>query len=104
MTSPNIAKQLARLTRMSTGEHRVISCYLKLEPRDRSRGKYLIKLKNRVRLIQEAVEALDIPRATREQVKGDLERIVRQHFGDRSDPVPVSMNELLLRTRRGARW
>ena len=35
--------------------YRVVSCYLKLEPRDRNRGKYLIKFKNRVK---EAVQAL----------------------------------------------
>jgi rhodanese-related sulfurtransferase len=40
-------------------------------------------------------------RSTAEARLGDLERIVRQHFGDRSDPVPVSMDELLLRARHG---
>jgi rhodanese-related sulfurtransferase/DNA-binding transcriptional ArsR family regulator len=40
-------------------------------------------------------------RSTAEARLGDLERIVRQHFGDRSDPVPVSMDELLLRAREG---
>lgn len=31
----------------------------------------------------------------------ELERLVREHFGDRSDPEPVPMNELLRRARRG---
>jgi len=37
------------LAEIGPTEHWVVSCYLKLEPRDRSRGKYLIKLKNRVK-------------------------------------------------------
>jgi len=37
------------LTSVGVTDHWVISCYLKLEPRDRTRGKYLIKLKNRVK-------------------------------------------------------
>ncbi len=76
MTAPDIAKQLTRFTRMSAGNHRVVTCYLKLEPRDRSRGKYLIKLKNRIRIVEEALEELDIPRSTKEQVRGDLARIL----------------------------
>ena len=46
---PAVAERLARLTGVDPAPHRVVTCYLKLEPRDRSRGKYLIKLKNRVR-------------------------------------------------------
>ncbi|MEN9404579.1 MAG: hypothetical protein RL091_3282, partial [Verrucomicrobiota bacterium] len=44
-----IAAQLARLNDVRPGKHRVVSCYLKVEPRDRARGKYLIKVKNRIR-------------------------------------------------------
>ena len=45
----SIAAQLARLNQFRPGSHRVVTCYLKVEPRDRARGKYLIKVKNRVR-------------------------------------------------------
>lgn len=76
MKSPDIGKQLTRLTRMRAGNHRVVTCYLKLEPRDRSRGKYLIKLKNRIRVVEEALDQLDIPKATREAVQSDLARIL----------------------------
>jgi rhodanese-related sulfurtransferase/DNA-binding transcriptional ArsR family regulator len=31
----------------------------------------------------------------------ELERLVRNHFGERSDPEPVQMNELLARARKG---
>jgi peptide chain release factor subunit 1 len=67
---------LRRLTTISTKEHRVVTCYLKLEPRDRSRGKYQIKLKNRVRQIQDGLDELQISRGVREEVRGDLDRIL----------------------------
>jgi hypothetical protein len=53
----------------------VVTCYQKLEPRDRSRGKYLIKLKNRVREVVQAMPRLGLDRATQEEVTRDLERI-----------------------------
>jgi rhodanese-related sulfurtransferase len=40
-------------------------------------------------------------RHTAETRLAELERLVRRHFGDRSDPHPVAMDELLLRARRG---
>jgi peptide chain release factor subunit 1 len=39
----------ARLAAIQPGNHWVVSCYLKLEPRDRTRGKYLIKMKTRAK-------------------------------------------------------
>ncbi len=74
-SSGDIAKQLTRLTRVRPGKHRIVSCYLKLEPRDRSRGKYLIKLKNRVRAAEQSLEGLGLDRAQRETVVRDLHRI-----------------------------
>src|SRR5262249_47001525 len=56
--------------------HPVVSCYLKLEPRDRSRGKYLIKLKNRVKLVQAALPQLVRDRVAQEVVERDLDRVV----------------------------
>jgi len=52
-----VAAQLDRLMQVRPGDHRVVSCYLKLEPRDRARAKYLIKLKNRVRDVISRLEA-----------------------------------------------
>jgi peptide subunit release factor 1 (eRF1) len=71
-----VAGQLERLTRVRPGEHRVVSCYLKLEPRDRTRGKYLIKLKNRVRAVSEGLERLGLARSVREAAERDLARVV----------------------------
>ncbi|MEW6750356.1 MAG: metalloregulator ArsR/SmtB family transcription factor [Candidatus Latescibacterota bacterium] len=40
-------------------------------------------------------------RVVAERRLADLERLVRKHFGDRSDPEPVSMEELLQRAESG---
>ncbi|HSE53251.1 MAG TPA: hypothetical protein VLB00_13770, partial [Gemmatimonadales bacterium] len=53
----DVRRQLQRLVRLPAGKHWIVSCYLKLEPRDRARGKYLIKLKNRIRDVIEALPA-----------------------------------------------
>jgi peptide chain release factor subunit 1 len=63
------------LTDLGTSEHWVVSCYLKLEPRDRSRGKYLIKLKNRVKGQLKWLEQRSVTRQERETVERDLERV-----------------------------
>jgi len=53
----------------------VVSCHLKLEPRDRSRGKYLIKVKNRVKSAIQALPRLGLDRGTVDEVTRDLERV-----------------------------
>jgi peptide subunit release factor 1 (eRF1) len=70
-----LAGVLERLTQVQPGKHRVVTCYLKLEPRDRSRGKYLIKVKNRVRSAVQALPRLGLERAIIEEVTRDLDRI-----------------------------
>jgi peptide subunit release factor 1 (eRF1) len=67
--------RLQRLGAVHAGKHRVVTCYQKLEPRDRSRGKYLIKLKNRVREVVQALPRLGLERATQDEVERDLDRI-----------------------------
>jgi len=83
-----VAAQLARLTRVHPGEHRVISCYIKLEPRDRARGKYLIKLKNRVRAVMDGLGRLGLDRAVREAAERDLGRVV-DHLRNPADLPPT---------------
>ncbi len=70
-----VRRQLQRLLRLPAGKHWIISCYLKVEPRDRSRGKYLIKLKNRIKEVVEALPAEGLSRAETEQVVADLDRL-----------------------------
>lgn len=78
MQNPDITRLLAKLTKLRTDQHRIVTCYLKVEPRDRARGKYIIKLKNRVREVEQALDGLDLTRGVREQVSADLKRIVDQ--------------------------
>ena len=66
---------LERLTRIRPDPYRVVSCYLKLEPRDRSRGKYLIKLKNRIKAAVNGLPRLGLDREISEPVLRDLNRI-----------------------------
>ncbi len=84
----DIRKQLQRLVRLPVGTHWIVSCYLKLEPRDRSRGKYLIKLKNRIREVVEALPAEGLTRAETEQVVGDLQKL--QSMLQRPDALPAA--------------
>ena len=67
-------KQLDRLARERTGAP-VVSLYLKLEPRDRERGKFLIKLKNRIKAAERAVEKMEFDRVERDAIAADLARI-----------------------------
>src|SRR5512143_1803936 len=78
MPNDDLKKLLARLTKLRTDDHRIVTCYLKVEPRDRARGKYLIKLKNRVRQVEQGLEAIGLPRVIREEVSADLARIQQQ--------------------------
>src|SRR5262249_31026786 len=66
-----------RLSQIRPGPHLVVTCYLKLEPRDRTRGKYLIKMKNRVRDALSALESQHPDHQQRETVRRDLERVQR---------------------------
>ncbi len=77
MSRTAINEQVSRLTRIRGGKQPIVSCYLKLEPRDRARGKYLIKLKNRIRSVQENLPALGFTRREQEVVTEDLGLVYR---------------------------
>ena len=80
-TDDTIRAAIDRLSRVTPGASPVVSCYLKLEPRDKTRGKYLIKMKNRVKQAAADVARVPLDRAAREAVAADLER-VRRYFED----------------------
>src|SRR3989442_12266519 len=63
-----------RLAAIDPGPYWVVTCYLKLEPRDRTRGKYLIKMKNRVKEAAAALSRQSIGHADREAIAADLQR------------------------------
>ncbi len=62
--------------RMKPGAHPVVSCYLKIEPRDRARNKYLTKVRNRVKELEYSLHSLGWERQAEDAVRGDLARIV----------------------------
>jgi peptide chain release factor subunit 1 len=72
---------VAALAAIAPGPHWVVSCYLKLEPRDKTRGKYLIKMKNRVRDTVTALARRPLERADREAIAADLGRVL-EYFDD----------------------
>src|SRR5438034_8543010 len=79
ITDQNARAAVERLAAIEPGKHWVVTCYLKLEPRDRSRGKYLIKLKNRVREVVQGLPRLGLDRTVQEEIGRDLDRI-QQHL------------------------
>jgi peptide subunit release factor 1 (eRF1) len=79
MATPN-NKTLERLSRERSGSP-VVSLYLKLAPRDRERGKFQIKLKNRIKAAERAVERMDFDRHERDAITADLTRI-QTHLAD----------------------
>jgi peptide chain release factor subunit 1 len=82
-----------RLAGFEPGDGWVVSCYLKLEPRDRSRGKYQIKLKNRIKDRLAWLEEMGLPAADREVVSADLRRI-REHLEEPGN-LPVGRGVVL---------
>lgn len=74
------------LLRMKPGQHPVVTCYLKIEPRDRARKKYLTKVKNRVKELEYALPSLRWEKPQQEAIKADLKRIVTW-LGD-TDKLP----------------
>src|SRR5256885_16385705 len=67
---------IARLASLEPGDHWVVSCYLKLEPRDRTRGKYLIKMKNRVREREAALARQALSHDDREAIAASLRDVL----------------------------
>lgn len=75
MTLDTVTRQLDRLSRLKPGRQPVVSSYLKLEPRDRTRGKYLIKLKNRIRDVIADLPSQGWTKGEQDHIKADLARI-----------------------------
>lgn len=76
------------LLTMKPGKHPVVTCYLKIEPRDRVRKKYLTKVKNRVKALEYGLPSLGWEKAQQDAIKSDLKRIV-EFLGD-ADKLPTS--------------
>ncbi|HEU4954317.1 MAG TPA: hypothetical protein VFT28_07080 [Gemmatimonadales bacterium] len=67
---------LAQLTAIEPGRHLVLSCYLRLEPEDRARSRYLRQLRARARQLDHDPLLLAADGPTRDAVRRDLARII----------------------------
>lgn len=78
------AAVVERLAGLKTNGGRVVSCYVRLEPEDRRRGKYLIELKDAAKAIRERLDSLLAARSARRTVEGDLSRVLEylEHSSD----------------------
>src|SRR5713226_8044386 len=77
---------IERLSRVEPRPFQVLSCYLKLEPRDKERGKYLIKMKNRVKRVASDLARRALDHAQREELAGDLARVL--HYFEEPTHLP----------------
>jgi peptide chain release factor subunit 1 len=76
------------LLRMKPGNHPVVTCYLKIEPRDRARRKYLTKARNRVKELLYALPSMRWDKQQQDAIKSDCNRIL-DWLGD-TDNLPAS--------------
>jgi peptide chain release factor subunit 1 len=88
---------IERLSRIPAGEYQVVSCYMKLEPRDKARGKYLIKVKNRVKQVASDLERRPLDHAQRESVAADLDRVL--HYFEEPSRLPPARGIALFACR-----
>jgi peptide subunit release factor 1 (eRF1) len=76
VTEQEVHAAVQRLAAIDPGPDWVVTCYLKLEPRDRARGKYLIKMKNRVKEAAAALSRRELSHGEREAISADLRRVL----------------------------
>src|SRR5213083_1894178 len=76
ITEQDARAAIARLASIQPDRHWVVTCYLKLEPRDRTRGKYLIKMKNRVREREGALARQALSHEDREAIAASLRQVL----------------------------
>src|SRR5258705_340589 len=76
ITEQDAQALIARLAAIEPGRHWVVTCYLKLEPRDRTRGKYLIKMKNRVREREAELARQPLSHEDREAIAASLRQVL----------------------------
>lgn len=76
ITEQDAQAAIARLASIEPGRHWVVTCYLKLEPRDRTRGKYLIKMKNRVREREAQLAQQRLSHEDREAIAASLGQVL----------------------------
>ena len=76
-TATDIGGLTRRLIAIAPGQHRILSCYVRLEPRDRIRDGYLIAFKTAVKGCHADPVTMALPRDERLAVDRDLTRMLR---------------------------
>jgi len=75
--STAVAGLIQRLTAIPAGSHHILSCYVRLKPRDRTRASYLItEFKDRVKTLRADPMVLALARDERLAVERDLNQIL----------------------------
>jgi peptide chain release factor subunit 1 len=80
---PELRELLDRLSQIRSKEHFVVSCYIRLELRDRVRQKYVAALKSAIKPVAEWLGQLEVTHDVRAALERDLERI-RDYASHRS--------------------
>ena len=74
--STDLGSLVQRLTAIRAGSHHILSCYIRLEPRDRSRDNYRIEFKDRVKALRADAMVLTLGRDERLAIERDLTRVL----------------------------
>jgi peptide chain release factor subunit 1 len=79
-TEPHVAEAagplIERLAAIEPGRHHVVSCYVRLGPRDRVRAQYLTEIRSRARAVGGDAMMLDLDGEDADAVRRDLDRVV----------------------------
>jgi peptide chain release factor subunit 1 len=80
VADPRIATELSplieRLAAITPGHHHVLSCYLRLGPRDRTRARYLTEIRNRARDLSQDPLYLTLSTEERADIDRGVERLL----------------------------
>ena len=67
---------IQHLTRVPAGKHQIVSCYVRLNARDRAGDAYLIELKDRIKALRDDPVLLGLGHDQRVRLERDLSRIL----------------------------
>ena len=74
--APAAGPLIERLAAIEPGRHHVVSCYVRLGPRDRVRAQYLTEIRSRARGLGEDPSLAELEGEERKAVERDLDRVV----------------------------
>jgi peptide chain release factor subunit 1 len=76
-SDPDITTTLQRVSRIPAGKHWVVSCYVRATPIDRTRARYLERIRSRGKAALAALDRLPVTEAARAAAGRDMERVIR---------------------------